>query len=395
MARNAPLEPILIAGGGIGGLSAAIALAQIGYSVRILEQAPKLSEAGAGIQLSPNAVRLLQGWGVAKRLRSRAVAPDRITLFDGTDGKALADLTLGPAIATRYGAPYWVVHRADLQKALLETAGTFDGITVETGFRLVSADNSPAGVRAQSEDGRSAAGAALIGTDGLWSTCREIMGFDDEPRFSGRTAWRTLLPIEDAPPPFSTHATGLWLAPRSHLVHYPVSGGREINIVAIIEDAWHGQEWDVPGDAQYLRDAFRDWADVPRQVLDRTEVWRKWALFDRPALPHWSSGRMTLLGDAAHPMLPFLAQGGAMAIEDAASLARAISNAPDDLPGAFFAYEKMRKNRTRRVQLASRRMARIYHLGGLPAAFRNFALSASPPAWLLYQNDWIYKYVIE
>ena len=287
------------------------------------------------------------------------------------------------------------MHRADLQKALLETAGTFDGITVEAGFRLVSADNRQAGITARSGDGRSVAGAALIGADGLWSTCREILGFNDEPRFSGRTAWRTLLPIEDAPPPFSARATGLWLAPRSHLVHYPVSGGREINIVAIVEEAWQGREWDVPGDPHHLRHAFRDWADVPRQVLDRTEVWRKWALFDRPALPRWSSGRMTLLGDAAHPMLPFLAQGGAMAIEDAAALARAIADDPDDLPEAFLAYEWARKNRIGRVQRASRRMANIYHLGGLPAAFRNFALRASPPAWLLYQYDWIYKYAIE
>jgi len=396
MVRSTAVEPILIAGGGIGGLATALALARIGYSVRVLEQAPKLSETGAGIQLSPNALRILRGWGVTERLQADAVTPERIALFDGTRGDRLADLTLGPAVEARYGAPYWVAHRADLQNALLKTIRTIDGITLETGFRVISADNRPTGVTAQSEDGRSASGAALIGADGLWSTCRKILGFDDPPpRFSGRSAWRTLLPRSDVPSPISDLATGLWLAPRSHLVHYPVSGGKEINIVAIIEDDWQGEDWDAADDPARLMHAFRNWAECPKQVLDRAQEWRKWALFDRPASPSWSNNRIVLLGDAAHPMLPFLAQGGAMAIEDAASLAQAISNAPDDLPGAFSAYEKARKSRTRRVQLASHRMAGIYHLGGLPAAFRNFALRASPAAWLLHQNDWIYKYRIE
>jgi salicylate hydroxylase len=389
---NRPEHPIVIAGGGIGGLATAIALARTGWHVRILEQAPELSEAGAGIQLSPNALGLLGRWDVARRLRSRAVAPDRITLYGGLDGKVLANLPLGPAIEKRYGAPYWVVHRADLQDALLATARTFAEISIDTGFRVAAAETGDNGVTAIADDGRAVSAAALIGADGLWSTCRALVGFDAPPRFSGRTAWRTLLPVEDTPPPFSGSATGLWLAPRSHLVHYPVSGGTQINVVAIVESGQPSRDWNAAGDPHEIRHAFRDWAQVPRTVLDRAGEWRKWALHDLAALPRWCRGRLTLLGDAAHPMLPFLAQGGAMAIEDAASLAAAVANTPRDLPEAFLAYELARRSRTRRVQGQSRRMGEIYHLQGAAAGARNMVLRASPPRWLLHQNDWIYRY---
>jgi 2-polyprenyl-6-methoxyphenol hydroxylase-like FAD-dependent oxidoreductase len=383
---------ILIAGGGIGGLTAAIALAQAGIPVQVLEQAEEFSQAGAGIQLGPNALRVLRKLGVADRLAPRAVAPEGVHLFDAHAGECLATVPLGPMAELRYGAPYWVAHRADLQRALLDLANENDNIVITQPFRVARFAQDGTAVCAIAEDGVEATGGALIGADGWRSRVRGQIGSDGAPAYSGKNAWRLVVPFDDAPSALRQNAVGLWMSPRAHMVHYPVRGGAEVNVVVIVDARDAPEGWNAPGEAADLARHLDGWPDVISGFLAAREGWRRWALYDMPPARRWSHGRTTLLGDAAHPILPFLASGGVLAIEDAVVLAAEMAAAKGDAEQAFSAYARKRRPRAARVQVRSRRMGRIYHMGGVMRWSRNQMLTARDPQHLLARNDWLYGY---
>jgi salicylate hydroxylase len=386
------LRPVVIAGGGIGGLTLGLALAREGIASAILERAEVFSEAGAGIQLGPNAVRVLQNLGVGAPLAPVVACPQAITVLDGPSGRPLARLPLGEWIAHRHGAPYWVARRADLQAALLAAVQASSLIEIVTAFEVEHFVERGAEICVVSKDGRRARGALLVGADGHWSTVRNRLWPSGARAltFTGMTAARALLPAQAMPCPSTEPVTGVWLAPKRHVVHYPVRSGTEIAVVVIANDPWDGRDWSAAADRGTVLDTLALFAPQLRRVLASARDWRKWALYDHAPLEHWSQGRATLLGDAAHPVLPFLAQGGAMAIEDAATLAAVLAAHPGDTVGVLLRYERMRRQRVIRVQSASRNNGRIYHLAGPLAVARNLVLNNLPGARIMSRYDWLY-----
>jgi salicylate hydroxylase len=380
---------ILVAGGGIGGLASAIALGRIGRKVQVLERAAVFEEAGAGIQLGPNASRILARWGVWQALERDLVLPQTLHIHDGLSGTRLTSLPL-KELESRYGAPYGVVHRADLQRALLRSARALKGVSITTGFEAADARQQADGVMLESRDGGKLQGAGLIAADGVHSTLRQALKITAHPRFSGKTAWRALLPAKARPEGFKARDMGLWLGPRAHLVHYPVAGGKQLNLVAVIDENWRDESWNAPGSREDLLRHYGGWATPARGLVAEPKAWRKWALAEMAPLAHWGAGRITLIGDAAHPMLPFLAQGGAMAIEDAAELAQALETS-GDIEHAFARLYEARQARTARLQNRAKRLGQIYHLGGMARFARNLVLKARSPQALLGDLDWLYR----
>ena len=390
----AAARTVIIAGAGIGGLTSALALAQRGFEVTLLEAADRLEVVGAGLQLSPNAVRVLVALGIAERLKLHVVVPDHLVVRNARSGRLLAQGQLGAISAQRYGAPYWVVHRGDLQAALCEAVAATPGITLQLGCKVEGFTTEPDGVVVSALHGSQALAAraqALIAADGLWSTLRQQVGHANAPRPAGHTAWRTLVPIEAAPKSGALPAVNLWLGAEAHLVHYPVKSGRMINVVAIVGDDWREPGWSTPGAPRELLDRFstEHWHASACDLLAASERWQKWALFDCPPLASWGKGRLTLLGDAAHPMLPYLAQGAAMAIEDAAVLAACLDRNPD-VPAALRTYEASRLLRTTRVQHDASFNGTVYHLRGAGAVLRSLGLMALGGDWLVSHYDWLY-----
>jgi salicylate hydroxylase len=385
---------IVIAGAGIGGLTAALALTRAGYRIVILEQAAQLEETGAGIQLSPNATRVLAELGLLERLTPHVVAPEAIRIVNGRNGRDIVRVPLGAQAERRYGAPYWVVHRADLQGVLAGAIEESADVTLRLGARVEDLALHQHGVTVQLRTAQGLAdeqGIALIGADGLWSTLRQRLGDRREPRFAQRTAWRAVLSAERVTPEFRAAVTGLWLGRNAHLVHYPVKAGREVNIVAIVRDDWQGAGWSAPGRSGELKTRFESFAPAARALIALPDTWQKWALFDRAPQRIPAQGPVTLLGDAAHPMLPFLAQGGAMAIEDAAVLAQYLAR--DENPAAGLrAYEAARYARVARVQREARRNSWRYHLAGPLGFARDILLRAMGGERLLHWYDWLYDW---
>jgi salicylate hydroxylase len=382
----------IIAGAGIGGLSAAIALARIGWDVAVFERAPVMEEFGAGIQISPNAARALSSLGALEAVERRASAPDAIRIRRARDGADLALLPLKDAVR-RWGAPYLVIHRADLQRALLECAAALPGISLAGGAEVAGVASDADGVSVELKRGALATrerADLLIGADGLRSIVRELVGFGgrgDAP-FAGRVAYRAT--AADAPRRFRGNEVGLWLGPNAHLVHYPLRSG--VNIVAVVEVSWRGAEedaFDGAADTAVLDRAFAAWAPDARALLAAAGGWRAWPLHHRPPIPAWSAGRVALLGDAAHPMTPFLAQGAAQAIEDAAALGAALAVNPD-VEAALAAYSARRAPRAARVQREALEQARLYHMRGPLAAARDLGIRMLGPRRLLARYDWLY-----
>ncbi len=394
----APSRNVIIAGAGIGGLTAALALAQRGFRAVVLDPAERLEETGAGIQLSPNATRVLIGLGLKQRLLTDAVEPEAVDIRAGR-GQILARIPLGEYATERYGAPYWVTHRADLQAALLEAVQANPDIALKLGTRVEDFVAHGHGVTVACRRGPSAAdetGIALICADGLWSRLRQRLGHWRPPDFRQRTAWRALIPAAGVAPDLRNNVVRLWLGQGAHLVHYPVKAGTLINIVAIVDEHRDqpGQNWSEPGsrDEIVARFSARRWAQSAFELIAMPERWHKWALYDLPPLRRWGDGPVTLVGDAAHPMLPFLAQGAAMAIEDAAVLAASMARTPDDVPGAMRRYERARGRRTGRAQRGARRNSRAYHLAGSEALLRNLTLRVLGGKMLLRSYDWLYAW---
>jgi salicylate hydroxylase len=381
----------LIAGGGIGGLAVAIALARHGMTCEILERSQFAEETGAGIQLGPNATRALRALGALDAIGASAFKPDSIVIHDGVTGRKLTAMPLGAAAEERYGAPYLTLRRADLHAGLRTALASETGAALRTGFDVSAIDTQGGGVVARAADGSEAKGACLIGADGLWSALRARIGPGASLRFAGATAWRTQIPRATLPARFAEPVVGLWIGPRAHLVHYPVGGGADLNVVAVTVGGSGRQGWSQPGDAASLLASFAPWTNEAKALLQRADAWRGWSLYRLAGLERWSAGPLTLLGDAAHPVLPYLAQGAALAIEDGLALAACLASAPDDPASAFRRYEDLRRPRATRVQRASRRFGVLYHLGGPLAAARNFILALRRQETALRRFDWLYR----
>lgn len=374
-----------------------MALARNGFRVVILEQTERLEETGAGIQLTPNAARILIGLGLEERLKPHVIAPTGLRVLDAETGREIVRMPLGEAAAQRYGAPYWAIHRGDLQTALAGAVARELNISLKLGMHVDDFAVHPNGVtvsahgRAGNIDER---GIALIAADGLWSAARPRMGYGQPPRFAGRSAWRALVRASSLSAGLAEPLIHLWLGRGAHLVHYPVKGGKLINIVVIMDDTWNAPGWSEPAARDDLLSRFssRHWAPQALSLVAAPEAWLKWALYDRRPLLRWSQGPVALLGDAAHPMLPYLAQGAAMAIEDAAVAAQCLARAPNEPAGALRTYWAVRRRRAWKVQRLAARNGSRYHLNGLPAMLRDAAMRTLGGARLLRHYDWIYDW---
>jgi 2-polyprenyl-6-methoxyphenol hydroxylase-like FAD-dependent oxidoreductase len=380
----------LIAGGGIGGLTAAFALARESFDVTVLERTCFQEESGAGIQLGPNATRILERLGLLEAIEEVAFRPSSIFIYDGLSGQRLAEIPLGTYAEARYGAPYLTLHRADLHAALHDACMGSEGVTLSANFELTGIEEADAIISAIASDGRKAEAPGLIGADGLWSEVRELIAPEARLLFTGATAWRTLLPRGELTHPFDAPVVSVWLGPDTHLVHYPVRGGKELNVVAVTEGGPDTHGWNQTGDAEALRDAFTGWCKDTKSLFEHATGWRCWSLYRLTGLRSWTRARITLLGDAAHPVLPYLAQGAALAIEDAIALAKSLKERHGDASSAFPLYEAMRKGRTRRVALRSERNGKHYHMAGALRVARNLMLRHRPGERLLGRFDWLY-----
>ncbi|PTW61660.1 salicylate hydroxylase [Breoghania corrubedonensis] len=391
-AASNPTRRIVVAGGGIGGLTAALALERVGFSVLVLERSDKLGEVGAGIQISPNAWRVLDELGAIPATEAAMVYPEATRIGSARAGGIVGRVPFGETARHRYGAPYAVIHRGDLHAGLAETARSRPGIEIHLGMAVADAQEDEDGITVEiqgSEGVSSYRAEALIAADGVWSTVRRRLLRLPSADYSGRVAFRATVPVEAAPDLASF--TGLWMGEKSHLVHYPISAGREINLVAIVESDWHEETWSAPAERDEVLGYFKDWPQEPRRLLEHPHNWLKWALCDIGPGAIWAEGRIALLGDAAHAMLPFMAQGGAMAIEDAYVVARCLANDPD-VDEALLAYERARKDRVERVMRTARDNARTYHMKGMMAFLRDTGIRYLSGTRLLSRFDWIYDW---
>jgi len=389
---------IIVAGAGIGGLTASLALAKQGFRVVLLEKAERLEEAGAGLQLSPNASRVLIDLGLRPPLAG-AVTPEAICLMSAVSGSEIARLPLGQMAQS--AAPYWVIHRADLQTALRNEVESRSDIELRLGCQFEDVSSHAKGLTVIQRSGalrRDDLALALIGADGIWSSVRHHLVPDLQPRFSGLIAWRGTLDTTQLPREYTSRRVQLWMGPQAHLVTYPISGGRRINVVAVVPGQWNRPGWSEPGDGNEIKTAFVEagWHAIPRMLIGAVDSWRKWALFTVPGGGQWTGGAVALLGDAAHAMLPFAAQGAAMAIEDAAVLAKCVGERQNDGPAALAValqrYARLRQPRVMRLQRSARQAGRIYHLAGPLALARNLVIKGMGPRRLSSRQDWIYNW---
>lgn len=387
--RNQP-QPILIAGAGIGGLAAALALAQRGFATHILERRPAFHEEGAGIQIGPNGTRILSQLGVAEALHPNVGVPQAICVRDGTSGMELTRLPLGRWIEIRHGAPYWVAQRKDLHTALLQAVRAEPLIVFSMDFDVdeIATDGDLVAVAAS--DGNAWTGRALVAADGVWSRVRASHFRSEPPLFAGKSAARTVLSLGEVPPEFFEPVTGVWLMPGAHVVHYPVSAGQALAIVVIVTDEHDNDDWSAPIPPAWVQRRMPHCTQSLSDLLLEAHTWKRWALHTLPVPRQWVRGPVALLGDAAHPILPFLAQGGVLALEDALTIADTFAKFPDDVPAALASYEKRRAKRAARVARASQENGRIYHLSGPLARARNLVLRMAPPQRLMGRYDWLY-----
>jgi salicylate hydroxylase len=392
---------IFVAGAGIGGLTASLALARQGFRVVVLEKADRLEEAGAGLQLSPNASRILVDLGLQPRLAGRAVTPDAISLMSARSGGEICRLPLGEAATFRAGAPYWAVHRADLQRALQVQVDDNPDIELRLGCQFEDVVRHAKGLTVVQRSGMTRQqdlALALIGADGIWSTVRQHLFPEVQPQFSGLIAWRGTLDTTQLPREYTSRRIQVWMGPNAHLVAYPISGARQINVVAVVPGTWNRPGWSAPGEPGEIKNAFASsrWPGPARMMVSAVDEWRKWALFTLPDGGEWTDGAIALLGDAAHAMLPFAAQGAGMAIEDAAVLAGCLSEGPPEnasaIPATLKRYAGLRRARVMRVQRAARRNGMIYHLSGAAAYARDLAIRAMGAKRMLARQDWIYDW---
>lgn len=388
---------IVVAGAGIGGLTAALALAARGFRVIVLERAERLEEAGAGLQLSPNASRILIDLGLEPLLAPHVIAPDSISIMTARTGKEIGRIPLGEAATFRYGAPYWIVRRANLQAALVARVTSHPDIDLRLGAQFEDVAVYPKGVTVVQRRGtarQQEQALALIGADGVWSSVRHQIFPEAQPQFTGSIAWRGTVDAAQLPRGFKTQRVQLWMGTNAHLVAYPMSDGKRINVVAIVSGKWNRPGWSEPGDVVEIANQFSAprWPIAARMMIGAVDGWRKWALFAMRDGGVWNKGPIAFAGDASHAMLPFAAQGAGMAIEDAAVIAKCLESSPASPTAAFAQYAAMRAPRVTRVTRTARNNGKTYHLGGPVGFARDQVIRALGGSRLLSRQDWIYDW---
>jgi 2-polyprenyl-6-methoxyphenol hydroxylase-like FAD-dependent oxidoreductase len=394
MSTPRPTLPILVAGGGIGGLAAALALTRQGYSVRVLEQAAQLGEIGAGIQLGPNAFAAFDALGIGPEARGRAVYTDEMVMHDALDETLVGRIPTGEAFRARFGNPYAVIHRADVHSALLEGAQRSDRIQLETATTVQRLEQDEQGVTVHDSRGRMHRGLALIGADGVKSAVRrQLVG--DEARVSGHVVYRAVVDRSDFPEDLRWNAASIWVGPNCHLVHYPLRGGEQYNVVVTFHSR-DREEWSVrEGSRDEVQSYFEGICPRARQLIDLPRDWKRWATADREPISQWTFGRATLLGDAAHPTLQYLAQGACMALEDAVTLGEALRFHDGHVERALAAYQRARIARTARVVLSAREMGRIFHAKGVERLVRNGLWKDRTPERFYDAMEWLYGWTAQ
>ena len=390
---NTSSLPILVAGGGIGGVAAALALVRQGFEVKVLEQAPQLGEIGAGIQLGPNGFAAFDALGIGERARARAVYTDEMVMHDAIDESLVGRIPTGEAFRARFGNPYAVIHRADVHKSLLEGAEACGHIEVATSTTVVSVEQDATSVTAIDWKGRRHRGAALIGVDGVKSAVRaQYVG--DSARVSGHVVYRAVVEKKDFPADLQWNAASIWVGPNCHLVHYPLRGGEQYNVVVTFhsrdKEAWSVRE----GSREEVLSYFDGICPRARQLIELPKDWKRWATADREPIVQWSFGRVTLLGDAAHPTLQYLAQGACMAMEDAVTLGEALRVHDRNFDKAFAHYQRSRVARTARVVLSAREMGRIFHAQGVERLVRNDLWRGRTPERFYDAMEWLYGWQV-
>lgn len=363
--------PLIISGGGIGGLAAAMVLAQDGHPVTLLEQAASFGEIGAGIQLGPNIFRMFDYLGLTEAINRVAFFPPGLGMNDVRTGEKVVRVPLGDVARATYGFPYGVIYRADLHQVFLDACRAQPNVTLRTSAKVESFKQTADGVAVQLEGGEVVEGRALIGADGMWSRIREAVVGDGKPRVSGHIAYRAVLKREDVPAHLWSDDVLLWGGEKTHLVHYPLRRGELFNLVAVFHSNKYDEGWNTFGDTAELNERFADACPQVKELLGKIETWKMWVLCDREPVKNWTDRRVTLLGDAAHPMLQYLAQGAGQAIEDAVVLREALRHTRGDVEKAFQKYQDKRYLRTGRVQLTARFYGDIYHAAGVQRELRN------------------------
>jgi len=384
--------PVLVAGGGIGGLAAALALVRQGFAVKVLEQAPQLGEIGAGIQFGPNAFAALDALGVGEKARGRAVYTDEMVMHDALDETLVGRIPTGEAFRQRFGNPYAVIHRADVHMSLLEGAQESGRIEVLTSTQVTRVEQDADSVTVFDQNGVAHHGVALIGADGVKSAVRQQY-VGDAARVSGHVVYRAVVDKKDFPVDLQWNAASIWVGPNCHLVHYPLRGGEQYNVVVTFHSR-NQEEWSVTeGSREEVQSYFEGICPRARQLINLPKSWKRWATADREPIGQWTFGpgnRTTLLGDAAHPTLQYLAQGACMALEDAVTLGEALRVHDNDFTKAFEHYQRSRVARTARIVLSAREMGRIFHAQGVERLVRNDLWKGRTPERFYDAMEWLY-----
>ena len=386
--------PVLVAGGGIGGVAVALALVRRGFKVKVLEQAPQLGEIGAGIQFGPNAFAALDALGIGDKARARAVFTDEMVMHDALDETLVGRIPTGEAFRKRFGNPYAVIHRADVHMSLLEGAQETDRIEVLTSTTVQRVEQDDHSVTVHDTKGSTHRGIALIGADGVKSAVRRQY-VDDTARVSGHVVYRAVVDRSDFPVDLQWNAASIWVGPNCHLVHYPLRGGEQYNVVVTFHSR-EQEEWSVrEGSREEVQSYFEGICPRARQLIDLPKDWKRWATADREPISQWTYGRAALLGDAAHPTLQYLAQGACMALEDAVTLGEALRVHDNDFVKAFAHYQRSRVARTARVVLSAREMGRIFHAKGVERLVRNDLWKGRSPERYYDAMEWLYGWTAD
>ena len=386
--------PVLVAGGGIGGLAAALALAQQGFEVKVLEQASQIGEIGAGMQLGPNAFHAFDALGVGEQARSRAVYTDYMVMHDALDEYQVGHIPTGDAFRKRFGNPYAVIHRVDAHTALLEGVKTQGQVALHTNTAVQTMEQDDSSVSVIDQHGQRHQGQALVAADGVKSVVRaQLVG--DPHRVTGHVVYRAVVDKADFPTELQWNAASIWVGPNCHLVHYPLRGGEQYNVVVTFHSR-EVEEWGVTeGSAEEVQSYFQEVCPKARQLIDLPKHWKRWATADRDPISQWTYGRTTLLGDAAHPTTQYMAQGACMAIEDAVTLREALKAHDNDVYQGFDLYQRSRIARTARIVLASREMGRIYHAKGVERLVRNDLWRGRTPERFYDAMEWLYGWRVD
>jgi 2-polyprenyl-6-methoxyphenol hydroxylase-like FAD-dependent oxidoreductase len=389
MSGSAHDLPVLVAGGGIGGLAAALALTRQGFKVKVMEQAPEIGEIGAGIQLGPNAFHAFDALGIGEKARGRAVYTDYMVMHDAIDEYQVGKIPTGEAFIQRFGNPYAVIHRVDVHLSLLEGAQETGKVAFLTSTRIERVEQNGDTVTVYDQHGQAHTGIALIGADGVRSMVRQQY-VGDPARVTGHVVYRAVVEKKDFPQDLQWNAASIWVGPNCHLVHYPLRGGEQYNVVVTFHSRQQ-EEWGVTdGSKEEVQSYFQGICPKARQLIDLPKVWKRWATADRDPIGQWTYGRVTLLGDAAHPTTQYMAQGACMAIEDAVTLGEALRVNHNDWEQSLDMYQRARVARTARIVLSSREMGRLYHAKGVERLVRNDLWRGRSPERFYDAMEWLY-----